>query len=56
LRDTLGECCYGDAVQAYGVHHGNFGRVLGVKTVKRRQTLRDVLHDIEAEHEDSAAH
>ena len=56
LRDTLGEGCYGNAVQAYSVHRGNFGRVLGVETVERRQAQRDILHGIEAEHEDSAAH
>ncbi len=56
LRDTLGEGCYGDAMQAYGVHHGNFGCVLGAETVKRGQAQRDVLHGIEAEHEDSATH
>src|SRR5215467_15030640 len=56
LRDTLGEVCYGDAMQAYGVHRGNFGGVLGAKTVKCRQGQRDVLYGIEAKHENSAAH
>src|SRR6266704_6029548 len=38
LRDMLGQCRHRQAMQAEGVHGGDFSRVLGAKTVKHCQT------------------